>query len=90
MCEVGVDEIINPGWSNRQGQLVDGSQNSEGEDFLGPQFVVATADVLDEHVDLVSGVEEDSRSREESGRRGLRGETQCSRRNQTAQPQGGR
>lgn len=50
MCEVGAGEIVNPGWSDRQGQLVEGSQDSVGDDFLGPQFAVAAADVLDERV----------------------------------------
>jgi hypothetical protein len=48
--EVGAGEIVNSGWLDRQGQLVEGSQDPEIYCFFGPEFVVAAADVLDERV----------------------------------------
>jgi hypothetical protein len=50
LCEAGTDEIVDPGWSDRQGELVDGSQDPKVCFFFGPEFVVAAADVLDEGV----------------------------------------
>jgi hypothetical protein len=43
-------EIVDPGWSDRQGQLVKGSQDPEVYYFLSPKFVVSAAEVLDERV----------------------------------------
>jgi hypothetical protein len=50
LCEAGTDEIVDPGWSDRQGELVEGSQDPKVCFFFGPEFVVAAADVLDEGV----------------------------------------
>ncbi len=44
----GSGEIVDPGWSDRQGQLVEASQDPEVYYFLGPEFVVSAADVLHE------------------------------------------
>ncbi|MGH3807722.1 MAG: hypothetical protein ACRDRU_14080, partial [Pseudonocardiaceae bacterium] len=38
LCEVGVDEIVDPGWSDRQGQLGEGSHHPQWCGFLGPEF----------------------------------------------------
>jgi hypothetical protein len=48
--EAGAGGIVDPGWSERLGQLVEGSQDPQVDWFLGPEFVVAAADVLDEGV----------------------------------------
>src|ERR671917_2332289 len=45
-----VGETLDPGWSDCQGQRVEGGQDASVDDFLGAQFVVAAADVLDERV----------------------------------------
>src|SRR6185312_13534531 len=45
--EAGAGEIVDPGWLDCQGQLVEGSQDPEVHCFSGPEFVVAAADVLD-------------------------------------------
>ena len=50
MCEAGAGGIVDPGWSDRQGQLVEGSQDPEVYAFLGPEFVVSAAEVLHEGV----------------------------------------
>jgi hypothetical protein len=50
LCEAGAGEIVGPGWSDRQGQLVEGSQDPEVCYFPDSEFVVAAADVLDERV----------------------------------------
>src|SRR6185312_10119024 len=47
LCEAGAGEIVDPGWSDCQSQLVEGSQDPEVHCFSGPEFVVAAADVLD-------------------------------------------
>ena len=49
LCEAGAGRDRS-GWSDRQGQLSEGSQDPEVCSFLGPEFVVAAADVLDEGV----------------------------------------
>jgi hypothetical protein len=41
LCEVGAGEIVDPGWSDRQGQLVEGSQDPEVYYFLGSEGIVA-------------------------------------------------
>jgi hypothetical protein len=41
---------LTPGGSDRQGQLVEGSQDPQIQRFLGPEFVVAAAEILDEGV----------------------------------------
>jgi hypothetical protein len=48
--EAGTGEIVDSGWSDRQGQLVEGSQDPEIYYFLSPKFVVSAADILDERV----------------------------------------
>jgi len=50
LCEARVGEVLGPGWSDQQGQLVEGSQDPEVCYFLGPEFVVSAADVLHECV----------------------------------------
>jgi hypothetical protein len=45
LCEAGAGEIVDPGWSDCQGQLVEGGQDPEVYCFFGPEFVVAAADV---------------------------------------------
>jgi len=52
--EAGAGEIVDSGWSDRQGQLVEGSQDPEVYSFLSPEFVVAAAEVLDERVILLA------------------------------------
>jgi hypothetical protein len=46
LCEAGPGEIVDSGWSDRQGQLVEGSWDPQVHRFLGPEFVVAAAEVL--------------------------------------------
>ena len=46
--EAGAGVIVDPGWLDRQGQLVEGSQDPEVCYFLDSEFVVAAADVLHE------------------------------------------
>jgi hypothetical protein len=48
--EAGAGEIVDSGWSDRQGQVVEGSQDPEVYYFLSPKFVVSAADILDERV----------------------------------------
>jgi hypothetical protein len=48
--EAGAGGIVDPGWSDRRGQLVEGSQDPEVYCFLSPKFVVSAADILDERV----------------------------------------
>jgi hypothetical protein len=48
--EAGTGGIVDSGWSDRQGQLVEGSQDPEVYYFLSPKFVVSAADILDERV----------------------------------------
>jgi hypothetical protein len=50
LCKAGAGEIVGPGWSDRQGQLVEGSQDLSVCYFLDSEFVVAAADVLHERV----------------------------------------
>ena len=50
LCEAGAGEIVDPRWSDRQGQLVEGSQDPEVYYFLSSKFVVSAADILDERV----------------------------------------
>jgi hypothetical protein len=50
LCEAGAGEIVDPGWSDRQGQLIEGSRHPQRRRFLGPEFVVSAAEVLDEGV----------------------------------------
>jgi hypothetical protein len=38
------------GWSDSQGQFVEGGRHLEGHCFVNAEFVVAAADVLDERV----------------------------------------
>ncbi|MGH3684596.1 MAG: hypothetical protein ACRDQY_03560, partial [Pseudonocardiaceae bacterium] len=38
LCEAGAGEIVDPGWSDRQGQLVKGSQDPQVHRFLSPEF----------------------------------------------------
>ncbi|MDT5284352.1 MAG: hypothetical protein QOJ20_5547, partial [Mycobacterium sp.] len=38
LCEAGTDEIVDPGWSDRQGELVEGSQDPKVCFFFGPEF----------------------------------------------------
>jgi len=43
-------EIVDSGWSDRQGQLVDGRRHPQRRGFLGPEFVVSAAEVPHEGV----------------------------------------
>src|SRR5207248_9844742 len=47
---IGAAEIVNRGWSDRHDQLIEGSRDPQVYCFLGSEFVVAAADVLDEGV----------------------------------------
>ena len=50
LCEAGAGEIVDPGWSDRQGQLIEGSRHPRHRGFFNSEFVVAAAEVLDEGV----------------------------------------
>ena len=50
LCEAGAGVVVDSGWSDCQGQFVEGSQDPEVDCFLDAEFVVSVADVLDESV----------------------------------------
>jgi hypothetical protein len=50
LCEAGADVIVDSGWLDRQGQLVEGSRHPQRRGFFDSEFVVAAADVLHERV----------------------------------------
>ena len=50
LCEAGAGEIVDPGWSDRQGQLIEGGRHPQRCGFFDSEFVVAAAEVLDEGV----------------------------------------
>ena len=50
LCEAGAGEIVDPGWSGCQGQLIEGGRHPQRCGFFDSEFVVAAADVLDKRV----------------------------------------
>ena len=53
LCEAGAGEIVDPGWSDRRGQLGEGRRYPQRRGFVDSEFVVAAADVLHKRVTLV-------------------------------------
>jgi len=50
LCEAGAGVIVDPDWSDHQGQLVEGSHDPEVCYVLNSEFVVAAPEVLHERV----------------------------------------
>jgi hypothetical protein len=50
LCEAGTGKIVDPGWSDCQGQFVEDRRHPQHGGFVDSEFVVAAADVLDERM----------------------------------------
>lgn len=50
MRKAGAGEVVDPGWSDRPGQLGEGSRRPRRRGFFDSAFVVAAAKILDERM----------------------------------------